>query len=229
MASEDSDQIMPWRPPVHRFDDLGNLNQTTDVKMPAVRYQLHAACELLKVTLLRRPQGIGVEERNYRPYEVVPAVHDELAQVLAMIVLALVDVDTAHAEEASELLQCRPATDTLRHNKPMRDLVPGLVASAIRPALLPDEPDGEATLSVYKASNPADLNQSFLLISCTQHIVTVPPAWDGTRSVGFSGFPAYSQMLTAWLPMRRAAIHLRTVIVTAAVYRGLASLLRVKP
>ncbi len=229
MASEDSDQLVPGGPPVHRLDDLSDLNQAADIKMPAVRYQLHTARELLKVTLLRRPQGIGLEERHYRAYEVVPAVYDELAQVLAVIVLTPVHVDPAYAEEASELLQCRPATDTLRHNKPMRDLVPSFVASAIPPAWLPDEPDGEASLSVHKASDPAELNQPFLLISCTHHIVTVPSTWDRTRSVGFSGFPAYSQMLTAWLPTRRAAIHLRTVIVTAAVYRGLASLLRVKP
>ncbi len=229
MASEDSDQLMPGSSPVHRFDDLSDLDQTVDIKMPAVRYQAHAARELLKVTLLGRTEGVGLEERNYRPHEVFPAIHDELAQVLTMVVLALVNVDAANAEEASELLQCRPAADALRHDKPMRDLVPSFVASAVPPTLLPDEPDGEATLSVYKAGNPAELNQSFLLISCTQHIVTVSPAWDETRSVGFSGFPAYSQMLTARLPVRRAAIHLRTVIVTAAVYRGLASLLRVKP
>jgi hypothetical protein len=197
MASEDSDQLLPGCPPVHRFDDLSNLNQTIDIEMPAVRDQLHTQRELLEVALLRRTERISLEERNYRPHEVVPPVHDELAQVLAMIVLALVDVDPAHAEEASQLLQGRPATDTLRYDKPMRDLVPSFVASATPPAWLPDESDGEATLSVYKASDPAELNQSFLLISCTQHIVTVPPAWDGTRSVGFSGFPAYSQMLTA--------------------------------
>src|SRR2546427_12719271 len=47
-------------------------------------------------------------------------------------------------------------------------------------------------------------------------------------SAGFSEFPAYGQMRTASLPMRGAAIYLRTVIVTAAVYRGLDSKLRPK-
>jgi hypothetical protein len=226
MASEDSDQVLSGRLPIHRFDDLSNLNQTFDIEMSIIRDQLHAACELLEVTLLRRSKRVILKERNYRPYKIIASVHDELAQMLSMVVLALIDVDPTHAKEALELLQCGPATDTLRHDKPMRDLVPGPVASATPPAWLPDESDGEASLSVYKASDPAKLNQSFLLISCTRHVVTVPPTWDGTRSAGFSGFPAYSQMLAAWLPIRRAAIHLRTVIVTAAVYRGLASLLR---
>jgi len=197
MASEDSDQILPGCLPVHRFDNLSDLNQTFDIKMPIIRDQLHAACELLKVPLLRRPKRIILEERNYRPYKIVSSVHDELAQMLAMVILTRVDINPPHPKEALELLQRGPAADTLRHDKPMRDLVPGSVASAIPPAWLPDESDGEASLSVYKASNPAKLNQSFLLIACTRHIVTVPPTWDGTRSAGFSGFPAYSQMLTA--------------------------------
>src|SRR6266496_608369 len=50
-----------------------------------------------------------------------------------------------------------------------------------------------------------------------------------TSSAGYSEFPAYSRMHTASLPMRGAAnYYLRTVIVTAAVYRGLGSRLRPK-
>jgi hypothetical protein len=64
---------------------------------------------------------------------------------------------------------------------------------------------------------------SSLLIVRTRHIVTVPPTSDGTSSAGYSEFPAYSQVLL------RLAINLRTVIVTAAVYRGLVSVLRVTP
>jgi hypothetical protein len=87
----------------------------------------------------------------------------------------------------------------------------GLVASATRSVWLTNEPDGEASLSVYKTYNPAELNQPFLLVFCTHGVVTVPPAWDGTRSLGYSGFPAYGQMRTARLPTRGATIYLRTV------------------
>ncbi len=197
MASEDSDQVLPGCLPIHRFDNLSNLNQTFDIEMSIVRDQLHTACKLLEVTLLRRPKRVVLKERNYRSYKIIASVYDELTQVLPVVVLARVDIHRSHPEEALELLQRGPAADTLRHDKPMRDLVPGFVASATPPAWLPDESDGEASLSVHKASDPAKLNQSFLLISCTRHIVTVPPTWDGTRSAGFSGFPAYSQMLTA--------------------------------
>ena len=67
--------------------------------------------------------------------------------------------------------------------------------------------------------------ESFLLIVRTRRIFT---AADTASSAGFSEFPAYGQMRTASLPMRGAAIYLRTVIVTAAVYRGLDSKLRPK-
>jgi hypothetical protein len=67
--------------------------------------------------------------------------------------------------------------------------------------------------------------ESFLLIVRTRRIFT---AADTASSAGFSEFPAYGQMRTASLPMRGAAIYLRTVIVTAAVYRGLDSQLRPK-
>jgi hypothetical protein len=176
MASEDSDQVLPGCLPIHRFDDLSNLNQTFDIEMSIIRDQLHTACELLKVTLLRRPKRVILKERNYRPYKLIPAVHDELTQMLSMVILARVHIDPPDPKEALELLQRGPAADTLRHDKPMRDLVAGSVASATHPTWLPNESDGEASLSVYKASDPAKLNQSFLLISCTRHIVTVPPA-----------------------------------------------------
>ena len=82
--------------------------------------------------------------------------------------------------------------------------------------------------------------RSFLLIICTQHIFTRFPqglkpqicgAFYGTakavpyqstaRSVGYSDFPAYSQIL-----LRLAFVNLRTVIVTAAVHWGFSSKLR---
>jgi hypothetical protein len=37
--------------------------------------------------------------------------------------------------------------------------------------------------------------QPFLLIACTRHIVTVHAPPDGTSSAGYSGVPAYSQLL----------------------------------
>ena len=170
-----------------------------------------------------------LKERNDRLDQIRPTPHRIAIQMLLVVVVPPVRKHASHAEEIDKLVETRDALRALRNRELVRHLIAGFVAFPDRSTRLSHETDGEATLSVYKANNPAKLDQSFLLISCTRHIVTVPPTWDGTRSAGFSGVPAYGQMLTAWLPMRRAAIYLRTVIVTAAVYRGLASLLRVKP
>jgi hypothetical protein len=104
MASEDSDQLMAGCPPIHRFDDLSDFNKTSDIEMPSVHYQSHTACEPLEITLLYRAKRVGLEEGDYRPHEILPPIYDELAQMLAMVVLALVDIDAPNAKEALELL-----------------------------------------------------------------------------------------------------------------------------
>ena len=135
MVSEDSDQLSPGLPAIHRLNDFRDLRKTR---------------------------------------------------------IGLVETGVDQSDAANKL-----------------HLIAGFVAFPARTAWLPDETDGEAALSVYKANDPASLNQSFLLISCTRHIVTVPPTWDDTRSAGYSGVPAYGQMLTTRLPVWRAAIYLR--------------------
>ncbi len=168
MASEDSDQILPGCLPVHRFGDLRDLDETVDIEMSTGVDDPHTTRESFEVELLRRPERVSFEERQYRSKELRSPVHDELAQMLTMIVMALSDEDPTSSEEALQLLQRRPAPDALRHDEPMRHLKPGFVASATSSAWLPNESDGEATLSVYKASDPARLNQPFLLIVCTR-------------------------------------------------------------
>src|SRR5580704_18269006 len=64
------------------------------------------------------------------------------------------------------------------------------------------------------SEDSAHAEQPFLLIVRTRRIVTARKR----SSAGFSGFPAYSQIL-----LRQLLSYLRTVIVTAAVYRGFIS------
>jgi hypothetical protein len=78
MASEDPDQITSGCPPVHRLCDLGDLDETVDVKVPPTGDDLHAERELLEVALLRRTQTMRLEERNDRLEELVASVDDEL-------------------------------------------------------------------------------------------------------------------------------------------------------
>ena len=152
-----------------------------------------------------------------------------------------IDVHLTRSEELAELVETLNATRALCDHEVMRDLVPGLVASSPRTVRLTYETDREASFSVYKTDHPAsELDQPFLLIFRTRHIVTLDIRSDAKSSAGCTGFPAFGQIRTAPLLTRGATIrldsctlsnqacHLRTVIVTAAVYWGLDSKLRPK-
>ena len=169
---------------------------------------------------------VRLEERDDRLDQIRSTPHHIAVQVLPMVVVASIRDDAAHAEESHEFLQARKALGALRDSKLVRHLIAGPVAFSPCPTWLSNKADGEASLSVYKTHNPAKLNQSFLLVFCTHGIFTVRQLGTVLVAKGYSGFPAYSQMRTVRLPARGATIYLRTVIVTAAVYRGLALLLR---
>ena len=231
MASEDSDQFVPGLLVIHGLRDSSDLDETAWRPVPTTRNHLHTRREPLEVLLLRTLQRMLAKKRNDPLREIRPLRHDVLAQVLPVIVLTPVDNDPSAPEELTELLEAVEALHPLRHDKPVTHLIAGSVASPARAVLLPHETDREASFSVYKADHPTTkLDQPFLLIVRTRHVVTIVNVRpDGTMSsAGYSEFPAYGQMRTAPLPVRGAAIYLRTVIVTAAVYWGLDSKLRPK-
>ncbi len=181
------------------------------------------------------------KERDDPIDQILTSMNCVAVQVLPVLVMPPVDVHLSHSEELAQLLETLNAARVLRHDEVMRDLVSGRVAGSSRAAWLPHEADREASFSVYKTDHPAtELDQPFLLVFRTRHVVTVDIHSDAVSSAGYTGFPAYGQMRTALLPPRGAtfclghctcpfeACHLRTVIVTAAVYRGLDSKLRPK-
>ena len=62
----------------------------------------------------------------------------------------------------------------LSHRELVRHLKAGLVAASRRPVWLPNEPDREASFSVYKTDHPTTLlDQPFLLVFRTRHVVTI--------------------------------------------------------
>ena len=75
------------------------------------------------------------------------------------------------------------------------------------------------------SEDPSSCNArlGFLLIVCTERIFTADHEsnHESTSTVGYSDVPAYSQVLPHMSPCEWAEkFYLRTVIVTAAVYRG---------
>ena len=161
--------------------------------------------ELLEVSLLRGAQRKAFEERDDRLEEINSSSHDVSMHMFAMVVGSSIDDDLSNAEELFELAETVDAACALRHRELMRDLPAGSVANSRPAAGLADEPNREASFSVYKTNNPAKSDQPFLLIFRTRHIVTVDVRSDVTSSAGYSDLPAYGQMRTASLPMRGAA------------------------
>ena len=141
MASEDSDQFLAGYSPVHRLGDLGDLDQPTGRQVASSGHQLDALSELLEVASLRRQQRVSTEERDHRLHQIVASVDDVLAQVLAVVVVPPVQNQAAHPEELLELLEAAHAADSLRHRKPVRDLVAGRVALPVVPSRLSNEAD----------------------------------------------------------------------------------------
>ena len=94
--------------------------------------------------------------------------------MLLMVVMAPVHEDPAYTEELFELLEAGETLRALRHGKPWKHLVSGPVASSLHSIRLPSEANREASFSVYKTDHPTtELNQSFLLIFRTRHVVTM--------------------------------------------------------
>jgi hypothetical protein len=204
MASEDSDELSPGLLAVHRLSDLGYPDEPFIAQVDALVDQFDAARELIEVPLFRGMHRMSPEERDDPLDEIDAFAHDVAIQVLAMVVVPLVRNDHSHPEELLKLVQAANALRSLRDNELVSHLIAGSVAVSASPTWLPDEADREASFSVYKTNNPAESNQPFLLVFCTDRIVTAHRLTLGRVPDGYSGFPAYSRMLTVTLLLRRA-------------------------
>jgi hypothetical protein len=198
LVSEDSDELLSRFPAVHRLRDARNLDQSFNIQMTPHHHKVDTLCELGEVIALRCTQRVTAEKRDDLFHQRRPGIDDELAKMLAMVVVPPVEKNPANPKELPEFLEATDATLALRHDEPMRDLVTGSVALSVPPVRLPNESDGETTFSVYKADHPAALlNQSFLLIvRITRHVVTIVNARpdDTISSAGYPDVPAYGQL-----------------------------------
>jgi hypothetical protein len=122
-----------------------------------------------------------------------------------------VDEHATASEEPLKLFEHMIAACRLRYDEPRGYLNPGSVSGTVSSTWLPNETDREASFSVYKAGYPATkLDQPFLLIFRTRHVVTLDILSDGSSSAGYTGFPAYGQMRTTPLLVWGATICLNS-------------------
>jgi hypothetical protein len=206
MASEDSDQFLSGFLAVHGSDDFNNRRQTftTEVLLPI--HHLDTRRELLEVAMLRRAQRVSTEERNHNGEQIRSPTNHISMQQFPVIVVATIDQDHANTEEGLELIKTPDALGTLGHDKLVEHLIPSSVADSAITVRLTHQAEGEASFSIYKAQNPTQRDQPFLLIVRTLHIVTEANVTHISHSSeGSSDVPAYSQILL------RQRFHLRTV------------------
>jgi hypothetical protein len=173
MASEDSDEFVSGLSPVHGLRDLHDLQKTVDRLVTTAWDELYALRELLEVLLLRAAHRMLSEERDDRLRQILTATHYVAIKVLAMVVVPLVREYLSDAKELTEIVETTNALSALSNRELVSNLVTEPVADSFRPILLPNEADGEASFSVYKADHPAtELDQPFLLVFRTRHVVT---------------------------------------------------------
>src|SRR5262245_59352033 len=104
MASEDF-QYFGWLSEVHRLGDLRDLDETWHREVPALIHELDDPSEFGEVVSLRRPQRVLHEERDNDVPQIAIPIHAVAVQILPMIVLPAVDVDTSAAEELHQVFQ----------------------------------------------------------------------------------------------------------------------------
>jgi hypothetical protein len=171
-VSEETDQLSSGFLAIHRLSNFGDRRQPFPGQVTTSLDLLDALCKLLEVLLLRGSHRILPEERNHDFQQFYPPPHNEAMQVLFVVVVPLIREYLSHSEELAESMETRNTTRTLCDREFMSNLITGLVAFPARPIWLPDETEREASFPVYKTNNPAEFNQSFLLIACTGRIVT---------------------------------------------------------
>ena len=171
-VSEDSDQVSAGLAVIHCLGDSRNFQQPTCREVPFLPHQLNTLNELLEIRLLRSSQSVLLKKWNDRFDQIISSRNAESVQILFMVVVPSVEMNIPYPEESLEHVETLDASRTLCHCKLMRHLIPGLITSTTCSMRLSHEMDRKASFAVDETSNPANLDQSFLLIARIRRIFT---------------------------------------------------------
>jgi len=117
MASEDSDQLVPGFPSVHRLHDLDDLRKTSVRLVATFGHELDARRKLLEVEPLRRTERILAEERDYPFKQILSTTNDITVEVLPVVVMPPVYIHPARSKELAQIVEAGNATRSLRHDE----------------------------------------------------------------------------------------------------------------
>jgi hypothetical protein len=192
MASEDSVEDLIHRTSallavvIHRVCDLHDRRQASRLTMEAVVEEIHCVFEELHIGASRGHPHVSPHEWQDMAGDVASRVDREHEHVR----IASLRPDPSAFEHLLRHFEELPTPPVLIHE----ELRLNVVAEGVGRVPLDGETPAALTLhdAGHKPASGLCTRQSFLLIVRTRHIVTVPPAWDGTRSARYSDVPAYS-------------------------------------
>ena len=105
VVSEDSDNFGSWLFMIHGFGDFDDLDQPTPCEMNTRLHQPHTCCKLQEVALLGSSQRLPIKERNDGLHQLFPGSNTVPIHMFFVVVVSLVDVDTANTKELHKQLQ----------------------------------------------------------------------------------------------------------------------------
>jgi len=132
VASEDSNQLRPGFPSIHRRHDLSDVHKSVACEMPSCDDKVYARDKLGEVVSLRGAQLSLLKERYHYFQQITASANDITVQMLRVVVRAPVDQHLTHSKELTQLVEAVDATRALGHHKFVKHLIPGLVAAALR-------------------------------------------------------------------------------------------------
>jgi len=149
----------------------------------AISHRANDRRKCLELGLLRRQERRALKERKDAIEKMLTLTY----HVNHCSIFPTVGLDVAATPE--------PLADQLEHLASVAILADMKLRDKLKPVAarwITIDGDCKAALTIHIARDVAI--QPFLLIVRTRHIFTVPPDGDGTRSAGYSEFPAYSRI-----------------------------------
>src|SRR4051812_19605572 len=188
MASEDSiHPIAPLSTAVHPFPESKNRGVVL-IRQARLRQQVDDLAPQREVLRLLADERKPLEERN----DAFPVIREAVDLPVPAAVAG--DPHRPAAHRLAKEIERRPIL--------LRDVEGGREPKASMAAAALATDDHEAPLSQREPGQEATERDRygldgwpFLLIACTRHVFTEPSSSDGTSSAGYSGVPAYSQLL----------------------------------
>lgn len=157
MVSEDS-QELGWLPVIHRLRNGCDLSQPFQGQMTTFLHHLDDGRELLEVSLLGGSKRMPLEERDDPPCQILPSADFEPQEILLVVVVASVEIDSTAVKECNEIVQDLSTGSSLDYGEGRLNL------PAEGHLRAPNDRGAKAPFAVNEPDDPSNVLESFLLV-----------------------------------------------------------------